>query len=131
MEDIFGSPKRYFEQVADSIPPAQSSRVPGAKSTTDLEGLQTLPGRNRTTSRASRTMLPAAAAAAAAAADPATTEPRMFPGILYEKERRRSRRFSSAGGSEGTSTETVIPELAKFAVKEQEEVDQDEQSERS
>lgn len=125
MEDIFGSPKRYFEQVADSIPPAQSSRVPGAKSTIDLEGLQTLPGRNRTTSRASRTMLPAAAA------DPATTEPRMFPGILYEKERRRSRRFSSAGGSEGTSTETVIPELAKIAVKEQEEVDQDEQSERS
>ena len=53
----------------------------------------------------------------------------MFPGILHENEKRRSRRISSSGGSEGASTEMMTPALAKLAVKEQEEVDQDEQSE--
>lgn len=121
IEEVFGTPKRYFEQVADSIPPAQSSRIPAARSTTDMEGLQKLPSRKRTMSRASMTMLPAAA-------DPVSTEPRMFPGILHEKERRRSRRVSTSGWSEGTSTETMTPGLAKLSVKEQEEVDHDEQS---
>lgn len=122
IDEIFGTPRRYFEQVADSIPPAQTSRIPGAKSTNDMDGLQKLPSRNRTTSRASMTMQPAAA-------DPGSMEPRMFPGILHENERRRSRRISSSGGSEGASTETIRSGLATFAVKEQEEVDQNEQSE--
>jgi hypothetical protein len=122
IEEILGSPKRYFEQVADSIPLAQSSRIPGPKSTTDMEGLHKLPGRIRSTSRASTTMLPAAA-------DRASTEPRMFPGILHSNEKRRSRRISSSGGSEGANTETMTPALAKMAVKEQDEVGQDEQSE--
>ena len=122
IEEILSSPKRYFEQVADSIPPAQSSRIPGSKSTTDMEGLQKLPGRIRTASRASLTMLPAAAGHA-------STEPRMFPGILHESERRRSRRISSSGGSEGGGTETMKPGLAKLAVEEQDEVGQEERLE--
>lgn len=121
IEEIIGSPKRYFEQVADSIPPAQSSRNPGAKSTTDIEGLQKLPSRDRTASRASMIMLPATG-------DPVSTEPRMFPGILHEKERRRSRPISSSGGSKGASIDTTTPALAKVAVTEQEAVDQDGQS---
>jgi hypothetical protein len=121
IEEIFGSPKRYFEQVADSIPPPQSSRIPVAKSTTDIEGLQKPSSRNRTTSRASMTMPPGAA-------DPASTEPRMFPGVLHENERRRSRRISTSGGSEVASSEIITPALATLAVKEQEEVDSDEQS---
>jgi hypothetical protein len=122
IEEIVGSPKRYFEQLADSIPPVQNSRIPVAKSMTDMDGLQKLPSRNRATSRASMTILPGAA-------DPVSTEPRMFPGILHENERRRSRRISNSGGSEGASTETITPALAKLSVKEQEEVNQEEQSE--
>ena len=62
-------------------------------------------------------------------ADPVLTEPRMIPGILHENERRRSRRISSSGGSEGASTETITPGLARLAVKEQEEAEQNEQLE--
>jgi len=61
------------------------------------------------------------------AADPASIEPRIFPGILHENERRRSRRISSSGGSDGASTETIRSGLAKLAVKEQGEVDQNEE----
>jgi hypothetical protein len=122
IEEIIGSPRRYFEQLADSIPPIQDSRIPVAKSMTDLDGLQKLPSRNRTNSRASMTILPGAA-------DPVSTEPRMFPGILHENERRRSRRISNSGGSEGASTETITPALARMSVKEQEEEDQEDQSE--
>lgn len=118
IQEIISSPKRYFEQVADSIPPALNNRIPGARSMTDIEGLQKLPSRNRTTSRLSMSMLPAAA-------DPALPEPKMFPGILHDKEKRRSRQVSSAGGSETVSTETTKPVLAKLAAQEQEEVDGD------
>jgi hypothetical protein len=61
--------------------------------------------------------------------DPVSTEPRMFPGILHENERRRSRRISSSGGSEGASAEMMTLALARLAVKEQEEVDRNEESE--
>ena len=113
IEEIFGPPKRYFEQVADSIPPVQNSRIPGARSTTEMDGLQKVAVRSRTTSRASVTMHPAGA-------DPVSTEPKMFPGILHENERRRSRRLSSSGASDGASTETIAPGQAKFAAKERE-----------
>jgi hypothetical protein len=120
IEEIFATPKRYFEQVADSIPPAQSSRIPSAKSTTDMDGQQKFPSRNRTTSRASVTMHPVPV-------DPTSIEPRMFPGMLHENERRRSRRISSSCGSDGASTETIRSGLAKLAVKKQRESDQDEE----
>lgn len=81
-----------------------------------MDGLRKPSGRSRTTSRASITVHPVAA-------DPVLTEPRMIPGILHENERRRSRRISISGGSDGASG------LAKLAVKEQEEADQNEQSE--
>ena len=121
IEEIFGPPKRYFEQVANSIPPAQSSRTPAMKSTTDAEGLQMLPNRNRAISRASTIVLPTAA-------DPASTEPRIVPGVLHENERRRGRRISGSGGSEAAITEAITPGLAKMTVKEQEEVDRYDQS---
>jgi hypothetical protein len=60
----------------------------------------------------------------AVVADSASREPRMFPGILHENERRRSRRISSSGASDGASTETIRSGLAKLAVKEQGETDQ-------
>ena len=53
----------------------------------------------------------------------------MFPGILHENERRRSRRISSPVGSDGTSAETTTPALMKLALKEQNEVGHDEESE--
>jgi hypothetical protein len=118
IEEIFGSPKRYFEQVAHSIPPPQASRITNAGSTSDMEGLQKMPSRNRTASRASLNMLPPAA-------DPASTEPRMFPGLLHENERRRSRRISTSGGSEAASMETMTVSLAKMAVKEQADVEEE------
>ena len=122
IEEVFGTPKRYFEQVADSIPPAQSSRIPATRSTTDMDGLRKPPVRSRTTSRASTNIHPVTT-------DPVLTEPRMLPGILHENERRRSRRISGSGGPEGASTETITHGLARLAVREQEEVDQNEQSE--
>lgn len=122
IEEVFGTPKRYFEQVADSIPPPQSSRIPAARSTTDMDGLRKPSGRSRTTSRASMSIHPVAT-------DHVLTEPRMFPGILHENERRRSRRISGSGGPEIASAETITPGLARLAVREQEEVNQNEQSE--
>ncbi|KAF7506951.1 putative zinc finger protein [Endocarpon pusillum] len=122
IEEVFGTPKRYFEQVADSIPPPQSSRILGARSISDMDGLRKPPGRSRAASRASLTIHPVGA-------DPVLTEPRMIPGILHENERRRSRCISSSGGSEGASAETITPGLAKLAVKEQAEADQNEQAE--
>ena len=67
-----------------------------------------------------------------AEADPAFPqpfpEPRMIPGILHDKERRRGRRVSRCGEHEDATTETMTPVLARLASKEPEEVDGDEQS---
>lgn len=99
-EETLGSPQRYFEQVSGNIAPAQRSCIPGVRSMTDIEVRQKLPNRKNTTSRVPMTMLPAEA-------DIAIPEPRMIPGILHEKERRRSRRVSRCGEHEDASTETA------------------------
>jgi hypothetical protein len=106
-----GCPKRYFEQVADSIPPAQTSRIANPKQTTDPEEMVKEAGRNKMASLTSATKLPIAA-------DPGSIEPRIFPGIIHEKERKRSRRISSAGGSEGSGSLAMTPAMARLAVKE-------------
>lgn len=125
MEEIFGSAKQYFEQVADSMSPPQSNRLPGARSTGDMEGLQKVTSRHSAPSRASTMMLPLME-------DSPVDEPRIFPGILHETEKRRSRRISTAGftssEADGASMDTITPGLASLAVTEQEEIRQDEES---
>lgn len=109
---VLESPKQYYATVADSIPPAQQARTPNAKSSTGVEGLSSSPPRLR---KASTQLYPITSGT-----DPHISghEPRAFPGVAHQRERRRSLR-KSISGSEGTapdlsSSQQLEPALAKL-----------------
>jgi hypothetical protein len=113
---VLESPKQYYATVADSIPPAQQARVPTGKATPSAEQLSSSPPRLR---KASTQIYPVTS--------PTDThisghEPRAFPGIAHQRERRRSMR-KSISGSEGTapdlsSSQQLEPALWKLKEKE-------------
>jgi hypothetical protein len=114
---VLESPKQYYATVADSIVPAQQARVPGNTTNTKagsnmLEPLSSSPPRLRKAS----TM----AHVGGSSKDPHISghEPRFFPGIAHQRERRHSLR-KSISGSEGTvpdlsSSQILEPGLAKL-----------------
>ncbi len=62
-------------------------------------------------------------------------EPRAFPGIAHQRERRRSLRMSTSG-SDGTapdlsSSQNLDPGLAKLAVREDTRLEQEQENEES
>ncbi|ETN37127.1 AMP deaminase [Cyphellophora europaea CBS 101466] len=116
---VLESPKQYYATVADSIPPAQQARVPNAKSSSNVETLSSSPPRLR---KASTQLY-----AVTSPTDPHISghEPRVFPGIAYQRERRHSLR-KSISGSEGTapdlsSSQQLEPALAKLQEREDSE----------
>lgn len=102
---VLESPKQYYATVADSIPPAQQARLPNAnanassninKLSNSVESLSSSPPRLRKASTQIQ-----------AISGPHDThisghEPRAFPGIAFQRERRRSLR-KSVSGSDGTA----------------------------
>ena len=118
------SPRSYYQNVADSIVPGQTGRVLNSKSSRSFESLSSSPPRLR---KASTIYSP----------NPATVhdphisahEPRVFPGIAFQRERRRSLRMS-ASGSDGTgpdmsSSQNLEPGLAKLTVREDSRLEQE------
>lgn len=94
------SPKQYYATVADSIPPAQLARVPTTNTrgtTPNVEQLSMSPPRLR---KASMQIYPAVTSPTDVHIS--GHEPRAFPGIAHQRERRRSLR-KSVSGSEGTA----------------------------
>ena len=111
------SPRSYYQNVADSITPAQNARGPNSKSSNSIEALSSSPPRLRKASTIYN-------ANRATGHDPHISghEPRAFPGIAHQRERRRSLRMSTSG-SDGTapdlsSSQNLEPGLAKLAVRE-------------
>jgi hypothetical protein len=114
---VLESPKQYYATVADSIVPAQQARVPGNTGSTKMssnamEPLSSSPPRLRKASTMAHT--------STSPNDPHISghEPRFFPGIAHQRERRRSLR-KSISGSEGTapdlsSSQILEPGLAKL-----------------
>jgi hypothetical protein len=118
MEEVYKvleSPKQYYATVADSIPPAQQARVPTARPTPSVEQLSTSPPRLR---KASTQIYPVTSPTDMHLSG---HEPRVFPGIAHQRERRRSLR-KSISGSEGTapdlsSSQQLEPALWKLKEK--------------
>ena len=108
---VLESPRQYYATVADSIPPPQAARAPTEPSS---------PQRNRTLSRTSTRLVPTQS-------HPSDThisahEPRAFPGVVHERERRRI----STSGSDTTAPEMSASahfesSLARMSVKEDDE----------
>lgn len=122
------SPKSYYQNVADSITPAQAARAPNSKPGNIVEQLSSSPPRLRKAS----TMY---TNGDASNHDPHISghEPRAFPGIAHHRERRRSLRMSTSG-SDGTapdlsSSQSLDPGLAKLAVREDTRLEQEMENE--
>ena len=99
MEEVYKvleSPKQYYATVADSIPPPQQARVPNARSTPNVEQLSNSPPRLR---KASTQIYPVTSPTDNHISG---SEPRIFPGIAHQRERRHSLR-KSISGSDGTA----------------------------
>lgn len=127
---VLESPKQYYATVADSIPPAQQARVPpsggkattpGATTSTAEQLFSTSPPSHR---RKTSTQLHHPPAVTSPTTDPHISghEPRAFPGIAHQRERRRSLR-KSVSGSEGTadwmsSSQQLEPALGKLKERE-------------
>jgi hypothetical protein len=121
---VLESPRSYYQNVADSITPARAPRLSNPRSAnSNADGLSTSPPglRKASTMYASNT---------ASGHDPHISghEPRAFPGIAFQRERRMSRRMSTSG-SDGTapdlsSGQSLEPGLAKFAVQEDARMEQ-------
>lgn len=135
---VLESPKQYYATVADSIPPAQLARIPTTtknnnnnnnKMSNSVESLSNSPPRLRKAS----TQLQAITSPT----DPHISghEPKFFPGVAHQRERRRSLRKSISGGSDGTapdlssSQQLVEPGLAKLREKGEGRVDSEEEEE--
>lgn len=136
---VLESPKHYYATVADSIPEAKTARLPGTKSSSHVESMSSSPPRAR---KQSTQLFPAVSHGH----DPHISghEPKAFPGVAHQLERKRSLRVSSSGSadrpsfvtamrsgednrSEGTapslnSSQQLDPGLAKLAVREDDEV---------
>ena len=125
IEETLGSPKQYYATVADSVPPSQTARKPRSTSSVEFEAIRTSPRHFRTVSRAS-TLLHSATELGKFAPI-SGTEPRIFPGVVHERARRRSLRVSTSGSESATDRETISssailgPTLAKMSVKEGDE----------
>lgn len=108
---VLESPKQYYATVADSIPPAQQARAPQVKSTPGVEALSSSPPRLR---KASTQLYPISSGT-----DPHISghEPRAFPGVAHQRERRRSMRKSISSDGTGpdlSSSQQLEPALAKL-----------------
>ena len=103
--------------MADSIPDTKTGRVPISRSNVDMEPLhlQTSPQRNRAMSR-SATMIMSQAEQAHFDSHMSAHEPRIFPGVIYERNRRDSVRANAA-----QDTGSLGPALARMAVSERAE----------
>jgi hypothetical protein len=104
--------------MANSMPDTKTSRGSISKSGGDMEAihLQTSPPRNRAPSRTASMMM-SPAEQAQFVAHMSAHEPRMFPGVLHERTRRDSMRFSASAQDMGT----LGPALARMAVRERAE----------
>lgn len=122
------SPRQFYATVADSIPPAQQARMPGQSRSTAPTTGNTSPNRPRTMS--------------SAALYPTQTnpdshisgqEPRAFPGLVHQRERRRSLRVSTShsdmSAADMSSSLQLEPGLAKITLREDAEMAEMEQSE--
>lgn len=118
IDSALESPKHFYETVANSIPDAKAARLPISKSTSDMEPLpvQLSPQRNRAVSR-SAAIIMSPTEQAHFVSHMSGHEPRMFPGLIYERTCRDSRRASAGTSDMGT----LGPALAKMAVKEKAE----------
>ncbi|OAL25179.1 hypothetical protein AYO22_05056 [Fonsecaea multimorphosa] len=128
------SPKQYYATlaVADSIAPAQQARerereAALSKSNTNVPPGNTSPSRLR---RTSSVLYPSSSNAVDAHIS--GQEPRAFPGIVHQRERRRSLRVGSGNSAEGTgqhssdmaSSLQMEPGLAKITTREDREMRQ-------
>lgn len=125
------SPKQYYATVADSIPPAHLARAPPSRSGPPAERSTG----NTSPTRPRRTSSVLYAAQAHPDAHISGQEPRAFPGLVHQRERRRSLRVSSSNsdmagaGMDMSSSLHLEPGLAKITLQEDKELAQIEQSE--
>lgn len=124
------SPRQYYATVADSIQPAQSARYPHGKGgqSSDRVPVNRSPTRSRTTSNA---FFPSVSHPSDAHIS--GQEPRVFPGLHQQRERRRSLRVSSSHSdmtaSDGMSNSLHMePGLAKIMVRQDSQLAQVEDS---
>ncbi len=122
------SPRQYYASVADSIPPAQTARLPQSRSTATVDRTagggttgNTSPTRPRTTSSV---FYPTSSHPDAHISG---QEPRAFPGIVHQRERRRSLRVSSSNSDMAapdnmSSSLHMEPAMAKYRVREDSEL---------
>ena len=118
IKEAFGSPKQFYATVADSIPDAHLARIPGSKSANDMEPLHLhgSPQRNRGLSRSATAMM-SPAEQSQVANHMSAHEPKMFPGMVYQRERRRSLRISTSGSDVGY----LGPAISQMTVEERSE----------
>jgi len=123
------SPRQYYATVADSIPPPQTARLPSSPSIHTMDRLPNM------------SMSPRPRASSSALyqtqSHPDTHisghEPRAFPGLIHQRERRKSLRVSTSnsdmtGGPDMSSSLQLEPGLAKITLKEDRELAQEENS---
>jgi hypothetical protein len=116
------SPRTYYQNVADSIAPGQTARTNPRSLSNSVEAMSSSPPRIRKASTI---------AVHPGVHDPhiSAHEPRAFPGIAHQRERRRSLRISTSG-SDGTapdlsSNQNLDPGLAKLTVREDTKLEQE------
>ncbi|KAI1618224.1 AMP deaminase [Exophiala viscosa] len=123
------SPRQFYATtVADSIPPAQQARMPGQSRSTAANTGNTSPNRPRTMS--SNALYPTQTNPDSHISG---QEPRAFPGLVHQRERRRSLRVSLSNSDMGlagmSSSLQLEPGLAKINLREDAEMAEMEESE--
>jgi hypothetical protein len=119
LKEAFSSPRLYYSAAADSIPDPKTARMPISRSSGDMEPLylQTSPQRVGAAWRSAIAVAPPVDQAHLSHI--AGHEPKIFPGVVHERARRRSLRASMSGSD--MSAGVLAPALAKMRVAEAEE----------
>jgi hypothetical protein len=107
LKEAFSSPRLYYTAAADSIPDPQTARMPISRSSGDMEPLylQASPQRVKAASRSAIAVAPPADQAHLNHI--AGHEPKIFPGAVHQRARRRSLRVSMSGSDMGASVLAV------------------------